>query len=135
AETENHIFADYELHQLIYLAIAAALTLLVIIAVLAIIRRQSSLLRMNNRLDAALENIAHGLCMFDEAKRLVICNNRYAQIYHLPPELLKIGTPHQAIISHRVQNGILAGENNAAATDKKLNELGQLSSNKISNRV
>lgn len=66
AEAESHIFADYKLHQVIYFAIAAALTLLVLIAVVATIRRQSSLQQTNNRFDAALENIAHGLCMFDE---------------------------------------------------------------------
>ena len=51
-----------------------------------------------------------GLCMFDAEKRLVVCNDRYAEMYRLPPDLLKPGTPHSAIIRHRVLNGILKGE-------------------------
>ena len=45
--------------------------------------------------------------MFDAEKRLVVCNDRYAKLYRLPPELLKVGTPHSAIIAHRVSHGIL----------------------------
>lgn len=73
--------------------------------------------------------------MFDADKRLVICNDRYAKLYRLPPELLKVGTPHQAIIAHRVTHGLLAGEKSADAVDKKLNALGQLSSHEISSRI
>ena len=138
-ETESHVFADYERHRMIYFAIAAVLTLLALIAVTFSIRRQSSLNAIleqtNFRFSAALENMTHGLCMFDAEKRLVICNDRYANLYRLPPELLKVGTPHQTIIAHRVKNGILAGEKSADAADKKLSELGKLSSDKISSRV
>src|SRR5476649_331718 len=79
--------------------------------------------------------MTHGLCMFDAEKRLVICNDRYAKMYKLAPELLKAGTPHQDIIAHRVKNGILAGETGVSAVDKKLNALGQLSTNEVSSRI
>jgi diguanylate cyclase (GGDEF)-like protein/PAS domain S-box-containing protein len=36
------------------------------------------------RLDAALNNMAHGLCMFDADGKLVIFNPRFAEIYGLP---------------------------------------------------
>jgi PAS domain-containing protein len=58
----------------------------------------------------ALNNMPHGLCMFDSKKRLVLCNEGYAELYRLPPELLKAGTTHDAIIAHRVSSGLLAGE-------------------------
>jgi len=73
--------------------------------------------------------------MFDAEKRLVICNEHYANLYRLPSELLKVGTPHEAIIAHRVMNGILAGEKSADAVGKKLGALGQHSSDKISSRI
>src|SRR5476649_2892621 len=79
--------------------------------------------------------MTHGLCMFDAEKRLVICNDRYAKMYKLAPELLKAGTPHQDIIAHRVKSGMLAGETGVSAVDKKLIALGQLSTNEVSSRV
>ncbi len=134
-EAESHIFADYERHRIIYVAITAVLTLLILIAIGSSIRRNLSLERTNFRFSAALENMMHGLCMFDATKRLVICNSRYANLYRLPPELLKVGTPHQEIIAHRIKSGILAGEKSGNAVDEKLSALGQLSSKEISSRV
>jgi methyl-accepting chemotaxis protein len=141
-ETEDHILGDYNRHRMIYLIIASVLTLLTLIVIATTIRRRlvrdqskAVLEQTNLRFSSALENMTHGLCMFDAEKRLVICNDRYAKLYRLPPDLLRTGTPHQAIIADRVKNGILAGEKSTAATDKKLNELGQLSSNEISSRV
>ena len=84
--------AGFEHHRSIYFAAAAVLTLLELITIAAGIRRQLSLEKTNLRFDAALENMTHGLCMFDGDKRLVISNERYASLYRLPPELLKPGT-------------------------------------------
>jgi methyl-accepting chemotaxis protein len=132
---DHATLADYEHGRAVYVSVAAVLTVLEVITVAASIRRQLSLERMNWRFDTALENMTHGLCMFDSDKRLVICNERYATLYRLPPELLKPGTSHEAIIAHRVTNGILKGEKNAGAVGEKLNALGQHSSDKISSRV
>lgn len=66
-----------------------------------------------SRLDAAINNMGEGLCMFDAEKQLVVCNARYAEMYQLPPDLLKPGAPHHEIISHRVANGILKDESDA----------------------
>src|SRR5258708_13336555 len=122
--------------------VGGGMAVLAFMAVALGIRRQSSLEssklsleQTNHRFDAALKNMTHGLCMFDTEKRLVVWNDRYAKMYRLPPELLRVGATHQEIIAHRVKNGILAGESSTAAAGKKLNELGQLSSSEISSRV
>ena len=73
--------------------------------------------------------------MFDADKRLVVSNERYASLYALPPELLKPGTSHEAIIAHRVSHGILAGEKTDAAVEQKLAALGKHSTGKASSRV
>ncbi len=39
----------------------------------------------------ALENMSHGLCIFDEPNRLVVANSRYRQIYGLSEELTRPG--------------------------------------------
>jgi methyl-accepting chemotaxis protein len=132
---DHESVADYEQRRSVYYMLAAVLTLLEVMTMAASMRRQLSLERTNVRFDTALENMTHGLCMFDGSKRLVICNDRYASLYRLPPELLKVGTTHEAIIAHRVMNGMLKGEKSAGAVDKKLGALGQHSSEKISSRV
>ena len=58
------------------------------------------------RLEAAVANMAEGLCMFDSARRLVISNQQYADIYGLPPELVIRGTPHAEIVAYRLAHGM-----------------------------
>jgi diguanylate cyclase (GGDEF)-like protein len=41
----------------------------------------------------ALNSMAQGLCMFDEQDRLIICNQRYLDLYDLPDSLTAPGTP------------------------------------------
>ncbi len=59
----------------------------------------------NKRFDAALTNIPHGVCMFDEERRLILCNARYQRLYSLPEELTRPGTPLQAILDYRAATG------------------------------
>jgi diguanylate cyclase (GGDEF)-like protein len=59
----------------------------------------------HQKLNAALSNMPHGLCMFDANKCLVICNAKYAEMYKLPSDLLKAGTPLERIFSYRVSVG------------------------------
>ena len=132
---EEEILAAYERHRMIYIGVAALLTLLVLIAVAAGIHRQSSLEQTNLRFTTALENMTHGLCMFDGEKRLVVSNKRYADLYRLPPGLVKIGTPHQAIIDHRVANRIFANEEDAVTTPMHSDPSDRRSSDHVSTRV
>jgi len=46
----------------------------------------------NVRFDAAINNMSHGLTMFDGDARLIVCNRQYAEIYNLTPEQLRPGT-------------------------------------------
>ncbi|MBI3436337.1 MAG: PAS-domain containing protein, partial [Proteobacteria bacterium] len=45
----------------------------------------------NERLDAAMNNMSHGLCMFDKDGRLLVCNERFMRTYSLPPEVVRPG--------------------------------------------
>jgi methyl-accepting chemotaxis protein len=83
-----------------------------------------------DRFNAALNNMPHGLCMFDADRRLLVHNEQYARMYGLPAELLKPGTSHEDVIKHRVQQGLLMGATGETAADDKLREL-----NKHSNKV
>ena len=95
----------------------------------------SLLTTQNFRLNAALNNMAQGFCMFDAERRLVVCNDRYARMYRLSPELVKPGTPHDLIIKHRVTHGILAGEKTDSAAHEKLENLTKHATDKISSRI
>jgi len=52
------------------------------------------------RLDAAVNNMMQGLCMFDAQQKLIICNKRYAELYDIPAELTVRGTPVRAVLAH-----------------------------------
>jgi diguanylate cyclase (GGDEF)-like protein len=69
------------------------------------INAEDALAEQNERFDAALTNIPHGVCMFDADKRLILCNPGYSQLYALPPELTVAGTPLQRILDHRAATG------------------------------
>ena len=72
-------------------------------------KRRSELERQNIRLDAAVNNISQGLCMYDPKGRLVICNQPYQRIYNLPEHLLKPGTQLDDILSYLFERGMQAG--------------------------
>jgi diguanylate cyclase (GGDEF)-like protein/PAS domain S-box-containing protein len=63
----------------------------------------------NLQFDAALNNMSQGLVMFDSTGRLVVCNDRYRQIYKLSPDLTKPGCMVVDLLKHRVVNGTFFG--------------------------
>jgi diguanylate cyclase (GGDEF)-like protein len=74
-------------------------------------KRKRELERQNLRLDAAVNNISQGLCMYDPKGRLVICNEPYQRIYNLPPHLLRPGTQLDDILGYLFDGGMHAGAN------------------------
>jgi diguanylate cyclase (GGDEF)-like protein/PAS domain S-box-containing protein len=97
--------------------------------------RQRDLAEQNMRFTAAVENMRQGLCMIDDNARLVVCNEHYAKMYQLPPELLKPGTLHRDIIAHRVRSGLLKGGHGNAAVQQQLSALSALPVGKRSSRI
>jgi diguanylate cyclase (GGDEF)-like protein len=69
-------------------------------------KNKMQLEQANVRLDLALNNMAHGLCMFDARKTMTICNDRYAKIYGLPAELTVPGTQLSDILKFLVDKKI-----------------------------
>ncbi len=56
---------------------------------------------------AALENMIHGLSVFDQDRRLVTFNRQYAALYGIPARLLTPGTLAGDIRDHLIEGGIL----------------------------
>ncbi|NVO12537.1 MAG: EAL domain-containing protein [Rhodoplanes sp.] len=62
------------------------------------------------RLDAALNNMSHGLCMFDRDGRLRVCNDRYRRMYRLSREATRPGTSLLELMRARVAAGTFSGD-------------------------
>jgi len=67
---------------------------------------KQSIEHTNLLLHTALKNMAHGLCMFDRDQRLVVCNDRYGEMYSLSPEQTKPGATLRSILEARVSAGV-----------------------------
>ena len=68
-----------------------------------ILERKAELERLNAQFDVCLNNMTHGLTMYDGATRLIVCNARYAEMYGVPPELTKPGTTYRQILEGRIK--------------------------------
>jgi diguanylate cyclase (GGDEF)-like protein len=76
----------------------------------ALIEKAEELERANTKADAALNNMSQGLVMFDSVGRLVVCNDRYRQLYNLPSDLAKPGCAVLDLLKYRVANGTFSGD-------------------------
>jgi len=68
-------------------------------------------LRRRNRLvTQALDNMTQALCMFDGSARLMLCNERYTEMYGLRPEQARPGTPLRELLTHRIAAGTFSSD-------------------------
>jgi diguanylate cyclase (GGDEF)-like protein len=61
-----------------------------------------------HQMATAVNNMSQGLVMFDATERLVMCNDRYLEMYGLSPEEAKPGLTLRDIIRNRIATGTLA---------------------------
>ena len=57
------------------------------------------------RFHIALDNISQGVCFFDGRQHLLLCNQRYAEMYRLSADQVRKGTTLARIVEHRVAAG------------------------------
>ncbi len=74
------------------------------------LRREDSLKQQNLLLDAALENMAHGLCVYDKDIRLVCRNSRYLDFYKLSPDEARPGTHLSDLVARTIGHGAVSKE-------------------------
>ena len=87
-----------------------------------ILRRQETELRDQNMLfDAALNNMSHGLCMFDGDKRLIVNNQRFLEMFSLTPEQAKQGMPWEELFATCISGTVLkdGGDDESADHDSQ----------------
>jgi diguanylate cyclase (GGDEF)-like protein/PAS domain S-box-containing protein len=92
----------------------------------ALFNQAAELARINLRFDAALSHMTQGLSMFDERKRLVVWNKRFAELYDVPEKFLKVGTPYEDIIADRFARGVTKADTSPETVKAKVAELSSL---------
>src|SRR6185369_10584200 len=74
----------------------------------ALIAESKEQLRQQNvRLDAALNNMSQGLCMFNADEEIVVFNRRFLEMYKLSPQVVRPGAKFRDLIQHRKEVGLL----------------------------
>src|SRR5436305_5390206 len=68
-------------------------------------RAADELKEQHRRFDVALNNMAHGLAMFDSDMRIIVCNKRYVDMFGLSPDVVRPGATMREIIAHSVALG------------------------------
>jgi diguanylate cyclase (GGDEF)-like protein len=69
-------------------------------------RSDRELRSQNEFFNAALENMSHGLSMYDADGRLIVSNSRFSEIYRLPASLAVSYTRFADIFEHQIDSGV-----------------------------
>jgi diguanylate cyclase (GGDEF)-like protein len=72
-------------------------------------RLEAELRVQTERSQHALANMSHGLIMYDADSRVVVCNERFLNLYNLDPGVVKPGVSHRTVLDHWVARGNLSG--------------------------
>ncbi|MBR0931381.1 MULTISPECIES: bifunctional diguanylate cyclase/phosphodiesterase [Bradyrhizobium] len=100
------------------ISVAAASALAIAGVLIAVVRKlleqhrasRERLTLEKQRLDRAVNNMTQGLLLFDAERRLVVCNQRYIEMYGLSAEIVKPGCSFHDIIAHRKATGSFTGD-------------------------
>ena len=89
------------------MTVIAAVAVLIAQAVVNVILAQLNrrLHRERKQMRTALDSMAQGLCMFDAAERLVVCNAQYHEMYGLTREDVRPGSTLSDVLARRVAKG------------------------------
>jgi len=99
------VLASWYQHLITFGLLVAVIVVIILFGTVVLVRQTNNiaaktraLARTNERFDIAIGNMPQGLCLFDAEKRLVVSNRRYQEIYDLPDELVRPGTPLSRIL-------------------------------------
>ena len=69
-------------------------------------KEQEETLRVRNfQFDTAINNMSQGLCFFDSDHRLIVCNDRFVEIYNIPADRVHPGMKLTEIVDLRIEAG------------------------------
>jgi len=87
-------------------------------AVLSSLFVNSNRRRQMRQFRSAVNNMTQGLCMFDRHARLMLCNERYIEMYHLRSDHARAGTPLRELLLHRLAAGNFSGDPDRYVADR-----------------
>ena len=58
-------------------------------------------------LSLVINNMTQGVILFDAHERILVCNDRYIEMYGLSPDVIKPGCTLLGLIEHRITTGSL----------------------------
>jgi diguanylate cyclase (GGDEF)-like protein len=101
----NAIYGQWWRFAIVF-AIFGAIFVAIIAVLLTYLAREFKLrARYQQSLSVALRNMSQGLTMFDAGRKLVICNDRYLEMYSLSSQTVKPGCSFEEILRVRKANG------------------------------
>jgi diguanylate cyclase (GGDEF)-like protein len=111
------VLADWREQMRFLIAVGAVSVSVIAILLFLVVRRLSLEHRLSQqrlrleklRLDRAINNMTQGLLLFDASERLVVCNQRYIEMYGLSPHVIKPGCSFREVIAHRKARGSFVG--------------------------
>ncbi len=80
-------------------------------------RHARTIASQSRQLDAALSNMSHGLSMFDGEERLIVRNDRYLEIYRMPPGSIEPGSTLDQALERLAAAGVVSSEKDDYAAE------------------
>ena len=103
ARTE--VLAPWYRHLYIFGSLVVLIVSIILFGTFILARQANTVARTNARFDVTLSNMSQGVCLYDADKNLVISNSRFREIYDLPEELVRPGTPLHRTLQHYSRRG------------------------------
>ncbi len=79
-----------------------------------------ALRKQRHQLDIALNNMIQGLTLYDRNGRLVLCNQRYLDMYNVSPDVVRPGATLQEIMKHSIAIGNFTPEEAQKAREERI---------------
>lgn len=109
--TVSAALADWRQQTRFVIGAGGIFVLLITAILFLVVRKLSQQHRVEKqRLDTAINNMTQGLLLFDSSQRLVVCNQRYLEMYGLSAEILKPGCTFREVVAHRKATGSFEGD-------------------------
>jgi diguanylate cyclase (GGDEF)-like protein len=111
--TKAAALADWREQLVILVSIASAAVLAIAALLFVVVSKlsrqhqlsQQRLTLQKERLDKAVNNMKQGLLLFDASEHLVVCNQRYIEMYGLSADVIRPGCSFRAVLEHRKAMG------------------------------
>ena len=101
---EDHV-PNGNVYRVVRRKVADGGTVTVITDITELKRIEQDLAKKEGQLHIALDNMPGALAYTDEALNIVLCNDRFAEMYPVPKEFLRPGRPYPDLLRYLAENG------------------------------